>query len=276
MKNETSHIKNRAFQLGARTTAEGSFFISSPSNNLVKYAASLKEKKYRNIHCEFLAEGTRLVMDLIKYDFDSVVHVFITNEYIEDASIIGLLGDKIKLVSDSVMRKLSDTDTSQNIVAIVKKKQEITLDMLISKNKNILFLDRVSDPNNLGTIVRTAAAANYALILNNCTDIYANKVVRGSMGAVLKSDFIEGDISAISILKQHKYTFLSSCLNGKNVFTMQKIHPVCIAIGSEAHGLDKEIISLSDEIISIPMVDNSESLNVSVATGVLAYHFFGG
>ena len=243
--------------------------IESLSNSLIKHASSLKEKKYRNIHCEFLAEGSRLVNDLIEFDFDSIVNIYATEKSV---SILKNTA-KINIVSDNVMKKLSETDASQDIVAVVKKKKTITIDALISKCKNILYLDRISDPSNLGTIVRTAVAANYALILHNCTDIYAGKVVRGGMGAITKADFCEADLSTIQTLRQHNYTILSSCMNGKNVFEMKKIFPVCIVIGSEAHGVDSQIISLSDEVISIPMANKLESLNASVAAGILAYHF---
>ncbi|MCL2556452.1 MAG: RNA methyltransferase [Firmicutes bacterium] len=238
--------------------------IESLSNNLIKHACSLKDKKYRNVNCEFLAEGQRLIDDLIRFNDDKIVHIF-SNKHFKH--------NKFKLVSDKIIKKLSDTNTPQNIVAIVKKKEIIALEKFISLNKNILFLDRISDPNNLGAIVRTAVAANYALILHNCVDIYSNKVVRGSMGAVLKTDFLEGDINVISILKQYNYKILSSCISGKNLFNIKINSPVCLIIGSEAHGVQKEIISLSDEIISIPMMD-TESLNASVAAGILAYQFF--
>jgi len=239
--------------------------IDSLSNNLIKHASSLKDKKYRNMYGEFLAEGARLIEDIINFDNESIAYIF---------SLKDTGHKKCKLVSEKIMRKLSDTMSSQNIVAVVKKKRVLSLDELVSKNKNILFLDRILDPNNLGTIVRTAVAANYAVVLLNCTDIYSNKVVRGSMGAVIKADFYEcDDVAAfIQALKQKNYTILSASMGGKNVFDTKKSAPVCIVIGCEAHGVDERIILLSDEIITIPMMD-TESLNASVAAGILAYQF---
>ena len=239
--------------------------IESLSNSLIKHACSLKEKKFRTESGEFLAEGVRLVLDINLFAPDSIINIFVTETVF--AVNKELPADKVCLVSDLVMNKLSDTQTSQGVVAVVKKRENVQI-----KNDRILFLDRIRDPGNLGAIIRTAAAAGYSLILNNCTDPYSQKVVRSCMGGIFKADFVESDETALIDLKMKDYKITAAGLDGQKLFGAVKHTKICIVIGSEADGISDNILALCDEVVTIPMV-NIESLNAAVSAGIIMYYY---
>ncbi|MCL2821922.1 MAG: RNA methyltransferase [Firmicutes bacterium] len=256
--------------------------IVSPSNSLIKHAASLKQKKYRQIHSQFLAEGLNLVCDIFLSNSALVESVFVTMQafslFSKDKAFLKANKNSIHIVSDLIIKKLSDTDTTQGIVAVVRiNKQD--LDCQINRwdksklNDQIVFLDKISDPGNLGTIIRTAVAANFSLVLSGCADPFSPKVVRSSMGSIIKADIKINDHSALSFLKQNGYVLIGADLNGQCLTGAKKHGKVCIVIGSEAKGISGEVQNLCDQKITIPMKNQVESLNAAVSAGIMMYHF---
>ncbi len=236
--------------------------VTSLSNALVKRVNKLKQKKYRAEYGEFLVEGYRNVKDTAYFAPESVVGV--------------ILGERAQLryggefselpttvVSDSVMEKLSDADSSQGVISINKiKNSEFP-------NRNCVFLDRVRDPGNVGTILRTAVAAGYDVVLDDCCDVYSPKVVRAAMSAVLKCRI--GENIELSEIKAAGYTVIVADMDGGDVFSSK--HPngkYCIVIGNEANGVCDSVLSLADEILSVPQ-EGVESLNAAVAAGVMMF-----
>lgn len=236
--------------------------ITSLKNKQVMEACALKEKKYRDALGKFLIEGEHLlemaenveVIFTTHLDFQSPIPTF--------------------YVSSEVMAKLSFTKAPQGIVAVVKKKV-----MSIDYNqKYYLLCDNVSDPGNLGTIIRTALAFQLdgVILSENSVDIYNDKVIRGSQGAIFKVPVVYENLSfVIKKLKEHHVCVYASTLQ-KNSIDLQEVDKVekfALIVGNEGAGISKEIIDSSDKCIKIYHSSAIDSLNVSVATSIMLYHF---
>lgn len=243
--------------------------ITSVQNEKVKDTVKLQQKKYRNETGLFLIEGYKLVYEAF-VEKAEICSVFTTKKYFDK---FGFVKDKVILVTDAVMEKISTTDSSPEAVAVVKQ-QNIKLEDIKFK-KRIALIENIKDAGNLGTLLRSAAAFGIeAVILSgNTIDRYNPKVVRSTVGALFKVPVVNADM--IDVKKQFKdYNFIASVVNYKDAINPQKIDyvkPFVLMLGSEADGLTKDAISLSNIQITIPMAKNTESLNLSVAGSILFY-----
>ena len=238
--------------------------ITSLENKSVKLAASLQKKKYRDLHGKFLIEGMKLIREAMAfgYEFDSVFYVPDKVAYDLDLPAYE--------VSYEILCKITDTVTPQGIAAIVKGKEPDFVKL--QKAQRVVYLDRVQDPGNVGTIIRTADAFGFdAVILSKeCADLYSPKVLRSAMGSVFHLE-IYRDFSAEDLKKLGKKIY-SSSLEASNM--PEKIAlPAVLVIGNEGQGISEEIKAVTDEFVKIPMAGNAESLNASIAAGILLYEF---
>ncbi len=235
--------------------------ITSFENKIVKQAASLKHKKYREMYGEFIVEGKKNVLDSVAITRPK--RVFLLNK--ED---LDLFSDcEVFLVSDEIMQKLADTVAPQSMIAVFDrlKPSSITSDYVV-------YLDRVRDPGNLGTIIRCCAAAGYQIILRDCVDIFNPKVVRSCMSGIFSVGFNYDGEYSISRLKAEGYEVLCADASGTNIFGYDKRSKrICLVIGNEAEGVDESIKNSCDGIISIPM-ESMESLNAAVSAAVLMFN----
>ncbi|MCH5157706.1 MAG: RNA methyltransferase [Clostridiales bacterium] len=235
--------------------------ITSSDNKLIKRLVKLKQKKYREIEREFYIEGYKNVLDTYNAAKSSVKEVVLSESAYKK---YGSAFERFSVVSDALFGKISDTDCAQGVISINRSPE-----FSFPNADRIIYLDRVRDPGNVGTILRTACAAGYGAVLNNCADILSPKVTRSSMSAILKCK-IGLDI-AVSELKERGYEVISSDMGGDSVFSCQKPSgKYCIVIGNEAEGIDPDIIKSSDRVLSIPQ-DGIESLNAAVAAGIMMY-----
>lgn len=237
--------------------------ITSFNNAFVKRIAKLAQKKYRDECGEFLVEGYRNVSDTAGFAPKSVHAVILS------LSAYETYGQEFKdfnvtVVSDAVMQKMSATETSQGVLSVNAQKKSET-----PTGSKCILLDRVRDPGNVGTVLRTALAAGYDVILNNCADLYSPKVVRSAMSAVLKCR-IAFDMS-VSDIKALGYDVIVADMGGTSVFDApSKSGKYCIVIGNEADGVSREIKDSADSVLSIPQ-KGIESLNAAVAAGIMMY-----
>ncbi|MCH5163014.1 MAG: RNA methyltransferase [Clostridiales bacterium] len=236
--------------------------ITSISNAIVKRINKLKQKKYRDEAGEFIVEGLRNVRDTAEATPQSVVAVILgESSYKKYGAEFSAFS--VSVVSDAIVEKLSDAESSQGVISINRKKQSEF------PSGRCVLLDRVRDPGNVGTILRTAVAAGYDVVLDGCCDIYSPKVVRSGMSAVLKCRISE-DIS-VAELKAAGYEIIVADMNGEDIFDAAKpIGKYCIVIGNEADGVSDEIANAADRIIAIPQ-SGVESLNAAVAAGVMMF-----
>lgn len=240
--------------------------ITSIQNQQIKTFRKLHLRKHREQLQQFLVEGYHLVEEALKSDWE-VEHIVMTDQA---KKLEGITKEKVMLVNQAVFNHLSQTESPQEIMAVIKKKkfQKIT-------GKRLLLIDRIQDPGNLGTIIRTAVAAGYdAIVLGKGTvDPFNDKVLRATQGAVFHLPLIKKDLRPmIDRLKKDSYTIVASCLEGaKNVETIKKPDKFALVLGNEGSGISPEILSESDIKVKIPIYGEVESLNVSVAAGILMY-----
>ena len=230
-------------------------YIDSKQNNKIKHAASLKESKYRKEYREFLAEGKKSLE--LAIESGNVKEVF-TLKPIEN------LPSEITqyIVKKDVLDKIALSGSPEGIVfvsQIVERKPKILA--------KVVYLDRVSDPGNVGTIIRTALAFSYdAIILSSgCCDPYNEKVVSASKGAIFKLPILHGELNEFSNGKK----VIVSALTDKAI-DLQDLDvkdPFILVLGNEAAGVKKEIIDSADIVAKISIA-NIDSLNVAVAAGI--------
>ena len=198
----------------------------------------------------------------------SVEYILATEERLDELQkLIFSTRACVYVVSESVMKTLSDTVTPYGIVAVLKKPQN---EFSMPKG-NALLLDGVSDPGNMGTIIRTAAARGFEEIyLLDCVDVYTPKVVRATLGGLFKVRLVEvKENEAITLLQNLNSAVLD--FGGEDLTEAQIESPVLIVTGSEAHGVRDCVLENSKRILTLPMKNQIESLNAAVATAVAMY-----
>lgn len=235
--------------------------ITSINNEYIKEISKLNEKKYRDKSNKYLIEGLHLVTEALKYDIIDTIIIREDFSYETDIKHI--------IVSNEVMKKLSDNPSIPKIMAIVYKKENT-----ISGNK-ILLLDRLQDPGNLGTIIRSAVAFNFDTIIlsNDTVDLYNSKVLRSTQGMLFNINILRQDLTnVINELKNNNYTIYGTKVdNGNDVKEINKINKFALIIGNEGTGISDNILKQCDKYLYIKMNNNCESLNAGVAASILMY-----
>ena len=231
--------------------------ITSKNNQKIKDAASLRVKKYRQEKGLFLMEGLKNLEMALR--FGKVKEIYTS---------IGLpkIGQDIETykVNDEIIRKLASSENPEGVVFIcefVKPKKDK------KDYKKIIYLDHISDPGNLGTMIRTAVAFNYdaVIISEGSVDLYNEKVLAATKGAIFAIDIFSDDID------NYNYPIIVSTLNEKSVplNTAKKPDSFVLVLGNESHGVSKEICEKATDFVKIEMSDNIDSLNVAIAAGIL-------
>lgn len=235
--------------------------ITSINNEYIKEISKLNEKKYRDKSNKYLIEGLHLVTEALKYDI--IDTIIIREDFSYETNI------KHIIVSNEVMKKLSDNPSIPKIMAIVNKKEST-----ISGNK-ILLLDRLQDPGNLGTIIRSAVAFNFDTIIlsNDTVDLYNSKVLRSTQGMLFNINILRQDLtSVINELKNNNYTIYGTKVdNGNDVKEINNTNKFALIIGNEGTGISDNILKQCDKYLYIKMNNNCESLNAGVAASILMY-----
>ena len=232
-----------------------------------KQVKSLHLKKYRSLNNQFIVEGSRSVSSAI--DAKAIIDsVFYTLDFSKKNPTLLEKVNRIpsKIVSSKEIRKLSPSANPSGILATCK----IPKFEPFNKNKNIIFLDNVSDPGNLGTILRTALWFGIDQIgySSKSIDPYNPKVVRSAMGAHFSISWL-GELSLDDI---KEYKILGADHRGKSIHTINIDNQRwALIMGSEAQGISKSAHSCIDELIGIPKVGEGESLNVGVSMGILLH-----
>ncbi|MDO4534980.1 MAG: RNA methyltransferase [Clostridium perfringens] len=248
--------------------------IESKSNSLFKDLKKLKDKKkYREEKKQYIIEGFRFVKEAIKSN-SSLDYIIITEEFYEkEKAFVDLLkieGLKIIIMSRILLDELCDTENPQGIIAVVKIENSI-----LKTGNTVILVDKVQDPGNMGTIIRTAHAvgARGVIITKGTVDVYNDKVLRSSMGSIFYVPIIEDyHLDMVKDLRRQGYRLLVSSLQGENNFFEEDLKGnIIIAVGNEGNGVSDEVYEISDIKVKIPMPGNSESLNVAIATSVMMY-----
>lgn len=232
--------------------------ITSINNNKVKYWEKLKEKKYRDQENLFLVEDYHLVNMAIALGYAKEI---ITTNYKDIYNLPTFY------VTNQIMKKLSEQVTSAKVIAVCEKIKEKPIE------GNIIVLDNLQDPGNLGTIIRSAVAFNFkTLVLSeNCVDVYNPKVVRASEGMIFHINIVRCNIFEFLKNLDNTYMKVTTDVNAGNSIKTIKYNKIALIIGNEGKGVSTEIASICDETVKIPMNANCESLNAGVSASILMY-----
>lgn len=235
--------------------------IVSRSNPQVKELASLKEKKYREQSGAFLVEGEKMVRECIASGMN--VRRLIVRED-REGETYGL--PAIVLGADA-FRAATDTISPQGIAAEV----ELPRCAVRPPRKNCIFLDGVSDPSNVGAIVRTAVAAGYEeLYLADCADPFSPKSVRASMSGVFYARLMRGDRETL-LSALEGVALIAADMEGENIFSFTPPKQFALCIGNEGNGLSRAVFARATHRVRIPMDARTESLNAAVSAGIMMY-----
>lgn len=233
----------------------------------VKYIQTLGQKKFRDQEGLFIAEGPKLVKELLEADTASVKEIFAVKDWIEDNKAV-LSKTIFTEITEIELEKISQLTTPNKVVAIVQ--QYATGETIAAKDQITLVLDNVQDPGNLGTIIRIADWFGIKQIVCSIdsADMYNAKVVQSTMGSIGRVKIYYVDLYEW-LAAQKDIAIYAASLAGQDVTTMEKIKEGIIVFGNESKGIKPEIVNLANVKITIPRKGKAESLNVAVAAGII-------
>ena len=235
-----------------------------------KYIQSLGQKKVRDEEGVFVAEGPKIVAELLASSDANLLQLYALQDWIA-ANRNDCNGVEIIEIDENDLTKISQLATPNTVLAVVKKLG--TPDHFPTKGTISLVLDTIQDPGNLGTIIRIADWFDIKQIIcgKNCADMYNPKVVQSTMGSIVRVKMLYTNLAPW--LEEQKDVFIyAAALKGQNVTAMKKLTEGVIVIGNESKGISPEIFELVDVKITIPQKGKAESLNAAVATGIILSH----
>jgi TrmH family RNA methyltransferase len=270
--------------------------ITSVNNQHVKDVANLKLKKYRTESGLFFAEGLRAVQEAVVYA--EVTDLFFTA--VEEEKLSEILkaakekGVRLYQADAKVMAKLSDTKTPQGVLAVIRipehglpklrpgalqlkaDKRRHSVGMETDNNAPVIILDRIQDPGNLGTIIRTADAVGALglILLEGCVDAYSPKVVRASMGSLFHLPVVQEIFpeEALTWCYRHGYEPAATAMQGaSNLYKTDISKKMAFIFGNEANGVSEELQAAAETRLFIPMAGQAESMNVAMAAGIVLF-----
>lgn len=256
--------------------------ITSKDNEFIKSIKKLKEKKYRDLENRYIVEGIKLVKEAIEENVQ-IHNIIVCEDCVNDGTIDKQMLYEIAkfdciYVSQKVFDTITDVSTPQGILAVVEKNNKVKE---INYNEDIIVvLDGIQDPGNLGTILRTVDSANLKQIVisTNTADCYNPKVVRSTMGAIFRVNIVTSKnlVNSLKEMKDNGFeTVVTSLDTDKSVYDITYTKKA-IVIGNEANGVTKEVQEAADYKVKIPMLGKTESLNASVAAGIMIYEYVRG
>ena len=247
--------------------------ISSSQNEKYKHFKALKQKKERNSSRQYTVEGIKSVKDAIDAG-EKIFALLVSNDFFTSTVFEYPESIDIFLIADQLFPALSSTETPSGIIAVLNFKNTLSIDFDL--NKPYIYCDNVRDPGNLGTIIRTADAADFGGIILSpeCVDIYNPKTVRSSMGSFFHIPIIENfQYSDLLILKKKGFKIFAGLLDDETIeYTdADMTSPLIIVVGNEANGISDDVTKLADVKVKIPIDGKAESLNAGVAAAILMY-----
>jgi RNA methyltransferase, TrmH family len=236
------------------------------SKNNIKLITSLQQKKYRQKYKLFVAEGVKVVEELLNSSFKAE-QLFFTEDYQLTSSF-----ENVVIVTENELKKISHLKTPNKVLGLFQIPDKTT-----SETKGLtVALDAINDPGNLGTIIRLCDWFGVSKLVcsNETVDCYNQKVVQASMGSLTRVEIEYVDL--VDYLKETKLPIYIADMEGENVYKSDLLKGAILVMGNEANGISDEIIKLAHSKISIPRFGNvqeTESLNVATATAILLSEF---
>lgn len=250
--------------------------IQSKDNELVRRILKLKDKRYRMKTGEFVIEGFRFVEEALKSEFEvkTILVSEVQKKRWDDFDLGGKLkpGTRVALIKDELVKYLCSTENPQGIIAVIKKNK-----VSVSENKDgfYVLIDKLQDPGNLGTIIRTshAAGASGVILTKGTVDPYNEKTLRATMGSIFRIPVIDDmNNEFIDKLRKNGYKLVATSLEKSiSLYDTDLRQNVILSVGNEGNGISDEIFEKADIKVRIPMPGEAESLNVSSAAAVLIF-----
>lgn len=255
--------------------------ISSTSNRQIKNIIQLQKKpKSRMEQGAFVIEGIKMFEESLEYG--TIIKAYIMESFYEEINAKNpdyFQGFSYEVVANTVFKEMSETLTPQGILAIVKMPSYSLEPILSQEDANLILLEDIRDPGNLGTIVRTAEGAGFTGIILSKTsvDMYNPKVIRSTMGAIYRMPFIytEDFLNTMEQIKSNHIPIYAAHLLGEKYYDEVQYERKCaILIGNEANGLTDECAQKASKYVKIPMAGKVESLNAAIAASILMYEIY--
>lgn len=245
-----------------------------------RHILALKRRKDRQAQQKYLIEGIRLCEEALSAHAPIEQFIFCRESIDRNARLETLFQNAseqyipIQQTDWRAFKGMSDTETPQGVLGVVKMPSHNRQDVLQSQNP-ILILDRISDPGNLGMIMRTAEAAACAgiFLTHGSVELYNPKVVRSTMGAIFRFPVFQGENGSdlLTEIASQNIPILAAHIDGTPYHQLTQKGPAALLLGNEAFGVDSELLTKATHTVTIPMAEPVESLNVAVASGILLY-----
>ncbi|MBS1577929.1 MAG: RNA methyltransferase [Bacteroidetes bacterium] len=235
------------------------------SKSTVKYIQSLGHKKFRDEEGLFLAEGPKIVKELINEIPALIQSIYCVEDWLaENRNLPEQI--KVNIVSESELERLSQLTVPNKVLAVVKKINTHTVE---TKDKITIALDTIQDPGNMGTIIRTADwfGIDQVVCSTDSAEIYNPKVVQSTMGSIARVKVIYTDLK--EWMQEQNVKKYAAALDGDDIKTIEKIKEGIIIIGNESKGIHPDILKIVSEKITISKTGKAESLNAAVAAGII-------
>lgn len=240
------------------------FEITSAKNPKYKYIKSLLQKKGRREYGEYTVEGEKSVRDAIAAG--AQISCIVRADDYDGGFDIGFCDNYV--VKRNIFHALCDTKTPQGVLAVIKIEPRRDF----PASGRYVYCDRIADPGNLGTIIRTADAAGFSVLLSNgCCELHSPKTVRASMGSFFHTAVYEN--VGYEELKKSGLRLIGGALSDKSIDYRNADYsePLAVIVGNEANGISDDLLALCDEKVIIPIYGGAESLNAGVAASILMY-----
>ena len=238
----------------------------------LKLIQSLQHKKFRKAHGLFIVEGVKIVQELLRSQF-IVEYLVVSQSWTAENPSFDIESITAEVISDKDYKPLSNFSTPPGILAVARIPKSATNDFEIAGL--VLVLDGISDPGNMGTILRTAEWFGVQAIVcsADCTDVWQPKAVQATMGSVFRIPVLQADLQLFFNSVEKEIPIYGALLEGQNLFSTKydRQKPALLVIGSESHGISASVKAFITDPITIPAHSSSEaeSLNASVATAIL-------
>jgi RNA methyltransferase, TrmH family len=238
----------------------------------IKYIQSLQHKKVRDEHNSFFAEGPKVVTELLEGNIFECEAIYCSQTGYDalDEKLVSRHSEKIHIIQDFELEKISALTFANNVLAVFQKKP--VPNSINIANSLTLVLDDIQDPGNLGTIIRIADWFGVRTIFCSAVtaDCYNPKVVQSTMASLGRVNIVYGDVKEM-LQKHSNIKKYAAVLGGKSIVSIGKVKEGIIIIGNESKGISTEIIAMADEKITIERIGEAESLNAAVAAGIILF-----
>ncbi|MDD3284976.1 MAG: RNA methyltransferase [Patescibacteria group bacterium] len=252
--------------------------IESLENSKIKFLKKLNQKKYREQFSKFSVENFIIIIDAQKSGFD-FEELFVTESFIKKNKLkFDLLINNSKnnyeifIIDEKINKSFSNLETPSGITAIYKR-----IESKIDFSKKIVYLNNISNPGNMGTILRSALAFGIKNIIldENCVDLYNFKTINSAKDSIFKLNIeFDENLKLLKKIKKQMKIFSTRLEKSSDLKILKKESIFCIVFGNESNGISEKIINLSDDFIKINMTNNIESLNVASSCAIIFHYIY--